>query len=132
MLFNVTYIISICIHFCAGVKVVFTWQPYAVWQIFTSLLIFCWHFTRLKARKICCTKWKKLGKYLSYCTRHRKNLVHIAKENICNWIMWYECSTERIVLKIPYSNAGNISLICNKNMFCNENLSDKNESSHIF
>lgn len=46
--------------------------------------------------------------------------------------MWYEYSTERIVLKIPYSNAENISLICNKNMFCNENLSDKNESSHVF
>ena len=39
-------------------KVVIARCPVQYWQIFSSFLIFCCYFTRLKAREISCKKWE--------------------------------------------------------------------------
>ena len=51
----VMFLLPVVIYFHISDKLVIALWPRTIWQIFSSFLIFCFYFTRLKAREI---SWK--------------------------------------------------------------------------
>ena len=77
--------------FCDNDKLVIALQPHAIWEAFSSLLVFCCYFTRLKRLVKQIAKYKKVWKYLSYCTWHRviiKYLPVFEKKSNIRYYFW--------------------------------------------